>query len=49
MGEQTTTSQNNSQQSQTAPWAAAQPQLQGLLANLATSTRASRRRNPSPA
>jgi hypothetical protein len=34
MGGQTTTSQNNSQQSQTAPWAAAQPQLQGLLANL---------------
>jgi hypothetical protein len=34
MGGQTTTAQNNSQQSQTAPWAAAQPQLQGLLANL---------------
>jgi hypothetical protein len=34
MGGQTTTTQNSSQQSQTAPWAAAQPQLQGLLANL---------------
>jgi len=34
MGGQTTTTQNSSQQSQTAPWAAAQPQLLGLLANL---------------
>jgi hypothetical protein len=34
MGGQTTTTQNANQQSQTAPWAAAQPQLQGLLANL---------------
>jgi hypothetical protein len=34
MGGQTTTTQNQSQQSQTQPWAAAQPQLMGLLANL---------------
>jgi hypothetical protein len=34
MGGQTTTTQNTSQQSQTQPWAAAQPQLLGLLANL---------------
>src|SRR6267154_2338419 len=34
MGGQTTTTQNSSQQSQTQPWAAAQPQLLGLLANL---------------
>lgn len=34
MGGQTTTTQNTSQQSQTAPWAAAQPQLMGLLNNL---------------
>src|SRR6266567_1066380 len=34
MGGQTTTTQNTSQQSQTQPWAATQPQLTGLLANL---------------
>src|SRR5579863_2810853 len=34
MGGQTTTTQNSSQQSQTQPWAAAQPQLLGLLGNL---------------
>jgi hypothetical protein len=34
MGGQTTTTQNNSQQSQTQPWLAAQPQLMGLLGNL---------------
>ena len=34
MGGQTTTTQNTSQQSQTAPWAAAQPQLMGLLGSL---------------
>lgn len=34
MGGQTTTTQNTSQQSQTAPWAAAQPQLMRLLGNL---------------
>ena len=34
MGGQTTTTQNTNQQSQTAPWAAAQPQLLGLLGNL---------------
>lgn len=34
MGGQTTTTQNTSQQSQTQPWAATQPQLLGLLANL---------------
>jgi hypothetical protein len=34
MGGQTTTTQDTSQQSQTQPWAAAQPQLMGLLANL---------------
>jgi len=34
MGGQTTTTQNSSQQSQTQPWAAAQPQLAGLLGNL---------------
>ena len=34
MGGQTTTTQNTNQQSQTQPWAAAQPQLMGLLGNL---------------
>jgi hypothetical protein len=34
MGGQTTTTQNTSQQSQTQPWAATQPQLLGLLGNL---------------
>ena len=34
MGGQTTTTQNTSQQSQTQPWLAAQPQLQGLLGKL---------------
>ena len=34
MGGQTTTTQNSNQQSQTAPWAAAQPQLQSLLGSL---------------
>jgi hypothetical protein len=34
MGGQTTTTQNTSSQSQTAPWAAAQPQLKALLSNL---------------
>jgi hypothetical protein len=34
MGGQTTTQQSSSQQSQTQPWAAAQPQLQRLLGNL---------------
>jgi hypothetical protein len=34
MGGQTTTTQNTSQQSQTQPWLAAQPQLQGLLGRL---------------
>jgi hypothetical protein len=34
MGGQTTTTQNSSQQSQTQPWAATQPQLLGLLNNL---------------
>ena len=34
MGGQTTTTQNTSQQSQTAPWAAAQPQLKQLLGSL---------------
>ena len=34
MGGQTTTTQDNTTQSQTAPWAAAQPQLQGLLGSL---------------
>ena len=34
MGGQTTTTQNASQQSQTQPWLAAQPQLLGLLGNL---------------
>jgi len=34
MGGQTTTTQSSSQQSQTQPWAAAQPQLQRLLGNL---------------
>jgi hypothetical protein len=34
MGGQTTTTQNTNQQSQTQPWAAAQPQLLGLLGNL---------------
>lgn len=34
MGGQTTTTQNTSQQSQTQPWLAAQPQLTGLLGNL---------------
>ena len=37
MGGQTTTTQNSSQQSQTQPWAAAQPQLLGLLGNLGNS------------
>jgi hypothetical protein len=36
MGGQTTTTQNSSQQSQTQPWAAAQPQLRSLLGNLGT-------------
>ena len=34
MGGQTTTTQNATQQSQTQPWAAAQPQLNALLGNL---------------
>jgi hypothetical protein len=34
MGGQTTTTQNTSQQSQTQPWTAAQPQLLGLLGSL---------------
>lgn len=34
MGGSTTTTQNTSQQSQTQPWAAAQPQLMSLLGNL---------------
>jgi hypothetical protein len=34
MGGQTTTTQNSTQQSQTQPWAAAQPQLNTLLGNL---------------
>src|SRR5258708_34959824 len=34
MGGQTTTTKTTSQQSQTQPWAATQPQLQGLLGNL---------------
>jgi hypothetical protein len=34
MGGQTTTTQSSSQQSQTQPWAAVLPQLQGLLGNL---------------
>ncbi len=34
MGGQTTTTQSTSQQSQTAPWAATQPQLKSLLGNL---------------
>ena len=36
MGGQTTTTQSSSQQSQTQPWAAAQPQLARLLGNLGT-------------